>query len=149
FVCAAGVLTHYIGDSCQPLHISFLHDGDPTRATKHTVHHVKGKKAGTSEVKHIPLGVGLHAAYEDDMVNAHRKEILKGLDNSPPVQKNEHVTSGFDAAKATIDLMRKTFKALPPAKMLQTFLDAKKNDEDTTEVFWDSFGDGTIAAMQD
>src|SRR6185503_2557605 len=29
FVCAAGVLTHYVGDACQPLHISFLHDGDP------------------------------------------------------------------------------------------------------------------------
>ena len=149
FVCAAGVLTHYIGDSCQPLHISYLHDGDPTRAKKHTVNHVRGKKAGTSEVKHIPLGVGLHAAYEDDMVNSHRKEILAGLDKSPSVHKAEYLTSGFDAAKSTIDLMRKTFKALPPEEMLQTFLDAKKNDEDTTEAFWDRYGDGTIAAMQD
>jgi hypothetical protein len=29
FVCAAGVLAHYVGDACQPLHISFLHHGDP------------------------------------------------------------------------------------------------------------------------
>jgi hypothetical protein len=28
FVCAAGVLCHYVGDACQPLHISYLHDGE-------------------------------------------------------------------------------------------------------------------------
>ena len=27
FVCAAGILAHYIGDACQPLHTSQLHDG--------------------------------------------------------------------------------------------------------------------------
>jgi hypothetical protein len=149
FVCAAGVLTHYIGDSCQPLHISFLHDGDPTQATAKTVNHVRGKKAGTSEVKHIALGVGLHAAYEDDMVNSHRDDILKGLDQAPRVRREEYVTKGFDAAKATIDLMRKTFQALPPPQMLQTFLEAKQKNEDTTEAFWTTYGDGTIAAMQD
>lgn len=142
FVCAAGVLTHYIGDACQPLHISYLHDGDPTRAT------IGGKKTGTSEVKRIPLGVGIHEAYEDDMVNSHRKEILDGLDNSPGVQKREYIASGFEAAKATIDLMRKTFNALPPEEMLQTFLTAKNKDQDITDALWRSYGDGTIAAMQ-
>ena len=148
FVCAAGVLTHYIGDACQPLHISYLHDGDPTRATKHTVNHIRDKKIGTSEVKRIPLGVGIHEAYEDDMVNFHRKEILDGLDDSPGVHKKEYITSGFEAAKATIDLMRKTFKALPPEEMLQTFLDAKKKDQDITDALWSRYGDSTIAAMQ-
>jgi hypothetical protein len=149
FVCAAGVLTHYVGDSCQPLHISFLHDGDPTRSKKHTVHHIKGPKAGTSEVIHIALGAGFHGAYEDDMVNAHRQEILKGLDKSSGVRAKELVSTGFEAASATVDLMRKTFKALPPDRMLETYLEAKKNDEDTTEAFWNEYGDGTITAMQD
>src|SRR5262249_24000053 len=36
FVCAAGVLTHYVGDACQPLHISYLHDGDPEKPVTHT-----------------------------------------------------------------------------------------------------------------
>jgi hypothetical protein len=139
FVCAAGILTHYIGDACQPLHISYLHDGDPTWPTK---------KIGTGEVKRIPLGAGIHEAYEDDMVNSHRKEILDGLDNSRGVQKNEYIASGFEAAKATIDLMRKTFTALPPEEMLRTFLDAKKRDQDITDALWRRYGDGTIAAMQ-
>jgi len=29
FVCAAGIVAHYVGDSCQPLHISFLYNGEP------------------------------------------------------------------------------------------------------------------------
>jgi hypothetical protein len=29
FVCAAGIMSHYVGDACQPLHISFMFDGDP------------------------------------------------------------------------------------------------------------------------
>ena len=82
------------------------------------------------------------------MVNFHRKEILDGLDDSPGVHKKEYITSGFEAAKATIDLMRKTFKALPPEEMLQTFLDTKKKDQDITDALWSRYGDGTIAAMQ-
>ena len=145
FVCAAGVLTHYIGDSCQPLHISFLHDGDPKRATSHTVHH----RNGTTSVKHIPLGAGLHSAYEDGMVNAHRRQILAGLDKTPRVQNSEHLGSGKDAAQATIDLMRKTFEALPPPELLRDYLKAIKHNEDPTKMFWDKFGTGTIEAMQD
>jgi hypothetical protein len=29
FVCAAGIMAHYVGDACQPLHTSQLHDGPP------------------------------------------------------------------------------------------------------------------------
>jgi hypothetical protein len=78
FVCAAGVMAHYVGDACQPLHISYLHDGDPEQPTKKTVHH----KNGTVETVKQPLGMGVHTAYEDDMVNSHRSQILDGLDTS-------------------------------------------------------------------
>jgi hypothetical protein len=148
FVCAAGVLTHYVGDSCQPLHISYLHDGDPMKSKKHTVHHIKGKKAGTTEVQHIPLGKGLHGAYEDDMVNAHRKEILDGLDETRKVTAEELVKNGFEAAKATIDLMRKTFTDLPPPELLKVYLEAETKNQDPAEALWSKFRDGTIDAMQ-
>ena len=29
FVCAAGIVSHYVGDACQPLHISYMFDGIP------------------------------------------------------------------------------------------------------------------------
>lgn len=73
FVCAAGVLTHNVGDACQPLRISYIHDGDPLQATIHTVRHVRGKKAGTTEDVKKALGEVVHSAYEDDMVNNMRK----------------------------------------------------------------------------
>ncbi|GLR86476.1 hypothetical protein [Bradyrhizobium iriomotense] len=145
FVCAAGVLTHYVGDSCQPLHISYLHDGNPMNSTSHTVHH----HDGTTSITHIPEGRGLHGAYEDDMVNAHRKQILDGLDETPAVQKSELIASGRDAAQATIELMRATFEALPPPDMLRDYLAAIKKNQDTTEMFWKNYGLATIKAMQD
>ena len=148
FVCAAGVLTHYIGNSCQPLHISYLHDGDPEQAKSHVVHHQRGKKPGTSETVRTPLGQGLHSAYEDKMVNAHRKEILDGLDRSPKVSNSEYIKNGQEAAAATVALMRKTFKRLPPRKMLQAYL-GRKNRENVASLFWNGFGKATIGAMQD
>ena len=33
FLCAAGTTAHYVGDACQPLHVSRLHHGHPENAT--------------------------------------------------------------------------------------------------------------------
>ena len=68
-----------------------------------------------------PLGKGVHSAYEDEMVSAFRKQILDGLEHAPrKVKKTEHVTNGFEAAQRTIQLMRNTFNAIPPEKIVQT-----------------------------
>jgi len=37
YVCAAGILSHYVGDACQPLHISYMFNGDPAKLEKVTV----------------------------------------------------------------------------------------------------------------
>ena len=144
FVCAAGVLAHYVGDACQPLHISFLHDGDPRSPVPRVVHHVK---KGTEETVQEPLGKGVHAAYEDEMVNAHRPEILKGLDKTPKAAKNELVGSGFEAAQKTIALMRLAFKKIPPEKIVAAML-KNKQKKGRADAFWKLFGTGTIACMQ-
>ena len=81
------------------------------------------------------------------MVNFHRKEILDGLDNSQGVLKKKYIASGFEAAKATIDLMRKTFNTLPPEEMLETFLVAKKKDR-TSRCFVGALRKGTIAECE-
>jgi hypothetical protein len=144
FVCAAGVLTHYIGDACQPLHISFLHDGDPLQATTHVVHH----RDGTEGEKHVALGQGVHSAYEDKMVDAHRDLILGGLDRTPKVTAAERVANGREAAIKTVELMRQTFRRLPPQQILDAFVARDKNAS-VAEQLWTEFGDATIAAMQD
>ncbi|HXH61835.1 MAG TPA: hypothetical protein VNI20_10820 [Fimbriimonadaceae bacterium] len=144
FACAAGVLTHYVGDACQPLHISYLHDGDPLRSTEHTVNH----KNGTTETVDKPLGVGVHAAYEDVMVNAHRQDILDALKKIKKVRASEHVSSGFEAAKATVSLMRATFRSLPPARIVDEFAGFKGNKSEKAAHLWDKFGTGTLRSMQ-
>jgi hypothetical protein len=125
-----------------------LHDGDPEQAKTHVVHHTKGKKAGTSETIHIALGQGLHSAYEDKMVNAHRQEILDGLDKSQKVSADEYIQHGQRAAQATVQLMRNTFKRLPPRDMLNVYL-GRKNRENVAKLFWGPFGKATIRVMQD
>jgi hypothetical protein len=145
FVCAAGVLTHYIGDACQPLHISMLHDGDPEQPVTRTVHH----RNGTVEEVQEPKGKGLHAAYEDDMVNAHRGDILDGLEETTVPKAAERIQTGFIAAKRTIELMHATLKSLPPKKILKEFLRFKGKKADCAEDFWDHFGTKTNQCMQD
>jgi hypothetical protein len=145
FVCAAGVLTHYVGDACQPLHISYLHDGDPNRPVTHTFS--KGKKAGESE--QVALGAGVHSAYEDAMVHDHRKEILDGLKKTPKARKEERITSGFEAARKTIDLMRATFEAIPPQDVVQAYVDVGKGGKASSDALWKAFGKQTISVMQD
>jgi hypothetical protein len=114
FVCAAGVLTHYIGDACQPLHISYLHDGDPEQAVIHTVHHHNG----INEEVRAPLGKGVHSAYEDEMVNAFRQDILTGLQKTRKAAANELIATGLDAARKTVALMQATFTAIPPVDIV-------------------------------
>jgi len=144
FVCAAGVLTHYVGDACQPLHISYLHDGDPENPVKHTF--TKGKKAGKTELR--PLGQGVHSAYEDKMIFDHRMEILDDLAKTSHVKKSEWIGTGREAAKLTIELMRSTFKLLPPARIVKIYVGVGKGGKAASDALWSEFGEDTISAMQ-
>ena len=145
FVCAAGVLTHYLGDACQPLHISYLHDGDPARSFTYTFK--KGKKEGQTEQR--ALGRGVHSAYEDQMVAANRDKILKGLKATAVARKEELVSNGFDAAKATIGLMRRTFQRIPPIKIVNAFVAHQSGGKARAEYMWKLFGADTVKVMQD
>jgi hypothetical protein len=144
FVCAAGVLTHYIGDACQPLHISYLHDGDPLR--KFTYTFKKGKHEGEAEER--PLGKGVHSAYEDAMVSAFREKILDGLRGTPKATKAEMIDSGFEAAQCTIALMRETFKSIPPADIVEAFITFEGKPKARSEFLWKEFGTKTIEVMR-
>ncbi len=145
FVCAGGVLTHYLGDACQPLHISYLHDGDPLQPQDHVFS--RGKKEGQSEGR--PLGQGVHSGYEDTMVFDHRTEILAALGKTPQVKPGELVKTGIAAARLTIELMRSTFGLIEPRKLVDAFVAAGgKINKATSEALWADFGDDTIACMQ-
>jgi hypothetical protein len=145
FVCAAGVLTHYIGDACQPLHISYLHDGDPLQKVTYTFK--KGKREGEQEER--PFGQGVHTAYEDTMISAFRETILEGLRSPPKARKEELVENGFEAALQTVAMMRKTFRAIPPAKIVDVFASFEGPPSKRSKLLWERFGKKTIGVMQD
>ncbi|MGZ3543070.1 MAG: hypothetical protein ACXVAF_18100 [Vulcanimicrobiaceae bacterium] len=122
FVCAAGVIAHYVGDACQPLHISYLNNGYPD-----------GR------------GNGVHEAYESKMLNVHAAEILQELNDELRIGKGG--THGLplsetpkDARIATIQLMRETFETLSPKDICDAYI------EDPSSL-WDRLGKQTIQVI--
>jgi hypothetical protein len=148
FVCAAGILSHYVGDSCQPLHISYMFNGDPD----HTVAGViRDQQTGDKKRGQVPLGLGVHSAYEDQMVDRHVPEIINGVDAIlAHAQQPALVSGGHDAAVAVVNLMQQTFKAIAPKDIIAEFV--KVQDQKPTsraDAMWRSLGDDTIKVMAD
>ena len=63
YVAAAGLVAHYVGDACQPLHGSYLSDG---------------RRADGDDTNWA--GHGVHSAFETDMVNDHAADLFSKID---------------------------------------------------------------------
>jgi hypothetical protein len=127
FVFAAGVMAHYVGDACQPLHISYMFDGDPDHVDPTT------KK---------PRASGVHSAYEAKMLNSHVVDLIGKLNqklDSGAVPRPKRVQGGHGAAVAVVELMQRTFGDLAPPDILAAF----SADKD----LWALFGDKTVLLM--
>ncbi len=123
FVAAAGVVAHYVGDACQPLHISYMFNGDPDRMQNGTA-----------------FGKGVHEAYESSMLNAHAAEILAGVSAGlQGAAVAPLITGGQAAAQATVDLMGKTFQNLQPVEIVNAFAAGKD--------LWQLFGPATLETL--
>ncbi|MGO4594325.1 hypothetical protein AB4Z18_10955 [Leifsonia sp. 2TAF2] len=131
FVAAAGLVAHYVGDACQPLHGSFMADG---------------LADGT--------GKGVHSAYESTMIDRHQVEIDSGIADalmttSPPAA----VQSGAGAAAAVVQLMDRSAKAVDPLTLVTAYAKvAKKPDDDSvavTDALWKAFGTRTVGLLAD
>jgi hypothetical protein len=131
FVTAAGVLAHYVGDACQPLHSSQHSDGLNGAST------------------------GVHSTYEDNMVDAKAPEIaaglevaLKSLDYKPRTMRNPR-----DAAMAVMDLMLFAQKTLPPKTICEVYSKANPNATHASknaaviDALWDGCGEQTIEVI--
>jgi hypothetical protein len=147
FVCAAGVVSHYVGDSCQPLHISYMFNGDPDHTVPGTVRDASGK---TSQGE-VPLGTGVHSAYEDDMVDRHVAEIMTGVDSilAHPSQP-ALVKGGHAAALTVVSLMQQTFSAIAPKDIIAEFVKVQdQKPAARADALWDALGEDTIKVMAD
>ena len=126
YVATAGVLAHYVGDGCQPLHVSRLHHGVPG--------------AGEDAV---------HSVYETTMLDEHAAEVVAGVNadladdpHGPPL-----VTGSDEAADAAVALMQRTIEAIPPADIVSVF--AAHPGPDQTTQLWNAFGAATVKRLAD
>ncbi len=124
FICAGGVVSHYVGDACQPLHVSFLHHGRPGH----------------------PVEEKVHSVYETQMLDKRATETIVGINEKLKGKKAKaDIQGGHEAAVKVIALMRKTVKTLPPLKVIEAFNDAPSNNR--IPHMWDVLGERTITCM--
>lgn len=128
FVCAAGCLAHYIGDACQPLHVSRFHHGFPP-------------------VKAHSVAYDVHSIYETTMLNTFPGKIVDGVN---AILKNVRVKpkfkTGQHAAWRTIDLMKQTIALIPPADLVTTY-NKGANVNERVQRMWHDFGPQTIQSI--
>ena len=145
YIAAAGILAHYIGDACQPLHGSYLDDGDPFR-----------NPDGTPAASMLPHGTGfghgVHTAYEKDMLDEKYDDLVKGV--TAAIAGSPHgmtlVPDGRHAGFATIELIRRTRANLLPMKIVEKYAAIKLAGDGPADVLlWDEFKDQTITCIAD
>jgi hypothetical protein len=154
FLAYAGVCAHYIGDACQPLHGSVLSNGDGSRTARRW----------SEEKQHfveVPHGIGVHLAYEGDMISQHVQAIIGGISNPPRNDRASYFSDGRGAARAVLQLMDDVVVILPPLEIVDRFETAwSAYDHGGAEAvppsdlqsaiisaMWRDLGDRTIDAM--
>lgn len=121
FICAAGVLAHYVGDSCQPLHTSQLHDG--------------------------PVGqsIGVHSMFENTMLDSRPDELVVAVESAIGKRKaKKDVHGGKEAAAAIIQLFRDVRKTLAPEEIVDFFQTLTENKP---KKMWEEFGERAAKCM--
>jgi hypothetical protein len=120
FVAMAGVLAHYVGDASQPLHSSWLHHGHlpmlDRPAGKFPVRH--GTPAYDAFKGTAPAKV--HGLYEERMLEGDTLAALEAVD---AILQGRHastagIDNGWEAARATFDLMSDAQRRLPPQTII-------------------------------
>jgi hypothetical protein len=126
FVCAAGILAHYVGDACQPLHASRFHHGRPDH----------------------PEDTPVHSTYETTMLDQRAAELLDGVNEKlAGRQATATVAGGHAAAVSVIALMRQTLATLPPLQVIEVF--SATSGRGRIRRMWEALGDRTTTCMAD
>lgn len=122
FICVGGTVSHYLGDACQPLHVSYLHHGHP----------------GNEDEKKV------HSVYETNMMDRYMQELLDGVNQkfSTPQTYTTYGT-GKEAAVAVVKLMRKVVtNILPPEDIIDVY--NQTDGRGRIDNMWNELGKKTI-----
>ncbi len=141
FICAAGILSHYVFDSCMPLHISYMHHGDPD---------------GPKDSSNKSISYNVHAEFDNQMVEYYVETLRNNLDNyvkekddvGEPVKRGSIKTTK-DAARAAVTLMYNTVnKYANPKNIVKDYEKlVDENKRARCAQLWDKYGEGMQHAM--
>jgi hypothetical protein len=138
FLAAAGTMAHYVGDACQPLHVSHLHHGRGPEGGRHSPDWPAFKKSPEYKI---------HAIYEQGMFEVAAVEMLAAINESVEDEEAKPaLRGGYAAACATVDLMTACHKKLPPT----TIIDADDPEESAPErgrILWKKVGRKTAGLV--
>ena len=126
FVCAAGILAHYVADACQPLHASQFHDGRPDHADEK----------------------GVHSYYETKMLDRFAVDIIGKINEElKGASAKADLRGGKNVAISVIGLMQKCMKFLPPLDIIKAFNDSKNTPRNRVHFLFETLNKQTILCM--
>lgn len=124
FICAGGILSHYLADTTIPLHVSYLHSGIPGQETK------------------------VHGDYENGMLDKNMKDVFDRMNEiEKKVTENDLITKGKGAGKLAIETMRQTLINLDPMIIINCFDELEGRGK--YQKAWEVLGDATITNLVD
>lgn len=126
FICVGGTVSHYLGDACQPLHVSYLHHG----------HHDK------------PEEEKVHSVYETNMLDRKMPEFINGVNTKLQADHQyNNYSSGKEAAIAVIHLMEKISALLPPEEIISCYNET--GGRGRIDNMWKELGTRTIECVSE
>ncbi|MBM4394682.1 MAG: hypothetical protein FJ087_03215 [Deltaproteobacteria bacterium] len=112
FLCASGVLAHYVGDSCIPLHFSHLNHGHAPKVGREHPDFVEYRADPRYKV---------HALFEQRMFEVRPDDMLAAVDKSVKgFRARPGPKSGEEALALAFDLMHRTYGMLGPAEIVDS-----------------------------
>lgn len=141
YVAAAGILAHYVGDACQPLHGSVLADGYADQAEE--------VATSTGKTKKVWPAQGIHSAFENKMIDDFTTELFDEIERQEDATVAfAAIQTGQDAAVAVMTLMAEAQKLIAPAKLCDKYIElGGGKSKPVIQGLWAVFGKATAKTM--
>jgi hypothetical protein len=124
YIALAGTMAHYVGDACQPLHVSRFHHGRPGH----------------------PEDSNVHGDYETKMLDRFAAELVDKVNTAIGARRvTAHIAGGDAAAALVVDLMDRTIQRLSPEVVVNAWIATKGHNHISD--LWNLVGDDTAACI--
>ena len=146
FVAVAGVLSHYVGDACQPLHSSKYHHGKGPPFRRDDPRY---------EEYHNSKEYKIHSIYEALMFERHPVQLIAEINAATPNQGVQPIArtkagqpEGMEAAHCLFRLMHHSYNLIPPLDLIAVD-DVTLNQPQRAALFFNAYHAETAQLIAD